>query len=40
MRNIIDKTSECYLALDIWFYLVPAANLNRPIKSVSTSRKG
>lgn len=34
MQNIIDKTDERYFMLDFCLFLVPAANLNRPVTAV------
>lgn len=39
MQEIISQTDERYLVLDACLFLVPAANLNRPVKAVAAPCK-
>ncbi|WP_255008570.1 hypothetical protein [Roseovarius sp. M141] len=35
MREIISETDERYFVLDFCLFLVPAANLNRPVRTAA-----
>ncbi len=39
MQEIISRTDEQYLLLDFCLFLVPAANLNRSVRTGATPRK-
>lgn len=39
MQNAIIKTEEVYYVVDFCLFLVPAANLNRPTRTMVTSCK-
>lgn len=39
MQKIINKTDERYFVPDVCLFLIPAANLNRPVRTVAAPCK-